>query len=195
MFNGNCYSPEWEEEARRRGLFVAKGPTEALGRLVSKENTDLLGRLGVMGHGECRILCETRLEQHVKWTEIEMSVMRSMVQEGVLPALGRGAKEETELLGAISSLGLEDGGCHTKRRVKLLLEARSAVAEGLKDLEGALGKLKELGGTSDLFEACRFSEECQQVMGALREEVDKGEEMCPEDLWGYPRYRQLLSLG
>lgn len=195
MFEGNCYSPQWEEEARSRGLLVAKSPSEALQRLVARENVDLMERLGVMSHRECQILLETRLEQHVKWTEIEMGVMRSMALEGVLPALGRAIRSEGETLRALVALGLQDMGGLSVSMGSALCAARSQVGSGLAELEGTLVKLKEKSAAGDLLEACQFCQECAHVLGSLREAVDRGEELCPEGDWIYPRYRELLSLG
>jgi glutamine synthetase len=188
IFEGNCYSPEWEAEARRRGLLVAKGPTEALSRLIARENVELLSSLKVMSPGECETFCQTRLEQHVKWTRIEMGVMRSMLLEGVLPALKRSAALEAEALSAFRAAGLSPKG----DPLEALLGDLEAVRDGVRGLEGSMEDLK---AQPDLFEACRASEECVEVMNRIREAVDRAEEACPWDLWPYPRYRELLSLG
>ncbi|MCX7828787.1 MAG: glutamine synthetase III [Thermanaerothrix sp.] len=195
MFEGNCYSPEWEQEARRRGLAVARRPSEALERLVAPENAALLSRLGVMRERECRILFETRLEQHAKWTEIEMGVMRNMVLEGILPALGKAVRDEGAALQAAKAFGLWDPAGSGSWLLKGLWEARLRVSEGLKELEGALSKLKETASKEDPLEACRAAEGCVEAMERLRRAADLGEELCPGEAWIYPTYRQLLSLG
>ncbi|MDT8284453.1 MAG: glutamine synthetase III, partial [Thermovirgaceae bacterium] len=74
-FEGNCYSSEWHEEARRRNLPIAVTTDEALALYLVPEHRALLSGLGIYSEREIVGYYETRLEQYIKTIEIEMNVM------------------------------------------------------------------------------------------------------------------------
>ncbi|MBC7077631.1 MAG: glutamine synthetase III, partial [Synergistales bacterium] len=88
-FEGNCYDPEWHEEARRRGLPIANTTPEALSYYLIPENRELLSALSVMTNREITAYYETRLEQYVKTVDVEMAVMDDMIRHGILPSVSR----------------------------------------------------------------------------------------------------------
>ncbi len=45
VFNGNNYSEEWVQEARRRGLPILKAAPDALQVYNSQKNIDVFGRM------------------------------------------------------------------------------------------------------------------------------------------------------
>ena len=54
IFNGNNYSKEWEDEAKKRGLLNLKSTPDALPYLTSKENVELFHKMHVLSEAELR---------------------------------------------------------------------------------------------------------------------------------------------
>ena len=62
IFNGNNYSDEWVEEAKRRGLSNYMTTPEAIAHLVDERNIDLYIRHSIYTETEMQSRCEILLE-------------------------------------------------------------------------------------------------------------------------------------
>jgi glutamine synthetase len=100
-FEGNAYSMEWQEEAKRRGLTVTNTTPEALALFLLPENRELLSRLNIMTEREIIAYYEIRIEQYIKTVEIELGILRNMVWEGVLPAISKQILMESAALASL----------------------------------------------------------------------------------------------
>ena len=87
IFNGNGYSEEWEEEAKRRGLANNRNTAEALPCYVSQKAIDLFAEFGVLTEAEVRSRYEVKLEKYNKLLNIEARVMIRMARRTYLPAI------------------------------------------------------------------------------------------------------------
>ncbi|MCJ8345022.1 glutamine synthetase III, partial [bacterium] len=63
-FEGDNYSKEWEEEAKRRGLSNHRKTPEALKIWEEKKNIDLLGKYDVLSADELKLRYYVKLEQY-----------------------------------------------------------------------------------------------------------------------------------
>jgi glutamine synthetase len=190
-FDGNCYAEEWQEEAARRGLPVARTTPEALDLFLEKESRKLLDDLGVFTERELEAYHETRLEQYVKTLEIEMAALEAMVHEGILPALTRQISLEADATAkARAALGrdLPDLAAPLERACALKAE----ILRGAATLRG----LRERAEAMELEERSRFvTEEGLAALRSLRSACDAAEELVAREFWPYPRVRELLSPG
>ncbi|HEX5520750.1 MAG TPA: glutamine synthetase III, partial [Longimicrobiaceae bacterium] len=86
VFNGDGYSPEWKEEAQRRGLLELKGTLEAVERLVSEKNIALFERYGVLSERELESRQEIAYDQYFKTVNIEGETTAELASTVILPA-------------------------------------------------------------------------------------------------------------
>ena len=89
LFEGDAYSPEWHEEAKRRGLIEAVSIPDRIELFVKPENKALLESLGVYKSHELENLRDIRMESFATGLEVEAAVLYDMLYEGVLPALSK----------------------------------------------------------------------------------------------------------
>ena len=61
VFNGNGYAPEWEKEARRRGLPVLPSMVDAIPALTTDKAVELFGEFGVFTKTELESRAEIRV--------------------------------------------------------------------------------------------------------------------------------------
>ena len=87
VFNGNNYTDEWVEEARRRGLLNLNNAVDALSHLADAQNEALFARHGIYTGAELHSRQEIMLEEYGKEVRIEALTMLDMVRRGILPAL------------------------------------------------------------------------------------------------------------
>jgi len=189
-FEGNCYDPEWHEEARRRGLPIANTTPEALFYYLIPENRDLLSGLNVMTDREITAYYETRLEQYVKTVDVEMAVMDDMIRHGILPSISRQIIQEGSALEKAASL-LDDGLETWKGHMKTLCGIKEALLQKLEELKNFRKKVK----MEELEESASFiTEEGLKLMNEIRSLSDAAESWIADDLQPFPPYRDLLVI-
>ncbi|HHV53178.1 MAG TPA: glutamine synthetase type III, partial [Synergistaceae bacterium] len=189
-FEGNCYDPEWHEEARRRGLPIANTTPEALSYYLIPENRDLLSGLNVMTDREITAYYETRLEQYVKTVDVEMAVMDDMIRHGILPSISRQVIQEGSALEKAASL-LDDGLETWKGHMKTLCGIKEALLQKLEELESFRKKVK----MEELEESASFiTGDGLKLMNEIRSLSDAAESWIADDLQPFPPYRDLLVI-
>ncbi len=188
-FEGNCYSKEWMEEATRRGLPIAQSTPEGLKLYLDPENRAILRDLNIMTEREVFAYHEIRLEQYANTLDIEIGVLIGMAREGVLPALSRQISLEGKSLeylpksfreGPWGEMLLEFGELKQKLLETVLL---------LESLQKSLGDLP-------LEErANRLTHEALPLMEKVRKLSERVEFLMADDLWPYPRYREMVAFS
>ena len=188
VFNGNGYSEEWTEEAKKRGLSNITDTPAALERYTDEKNVALLTKYGVYSAEEIAARKEILLDNYAKTISIEANTMLEMVRREVLSAAvnfsaklshvvkdkvacGVSATTETDLL----------------RRVAALTDA---IYAGSYRLEKAAAEAKKAVGTSAL--AAAYRNKVVPAMESLRASCDELETITPRELWKMPTYSDLL---
>lgn len=188
VFNGNGYSEEWTEEAKKRGLSNITDTPAALERYTDEKNVALLTKYGVYSAEEIAARKEILLDNYAKTISIEANTMLEMVRREVLSAAvnfsaklshvvkdkiacGVSATTETDLL----------------RRVAALTDA---IYAGTDRLEKAAAEAKKAVGTSAL--AAAYRNKVVPAMESLRASCDELETITPRELWKMPTYSDLL---
>ena len=188
-FEGNCYSPEWEEEAKKRGLPIAHSTQEALALFLVPENRELLSRMGIFTEREIEGYYETRLEQYVKTLDIEMNVMESMVRNGILPAISSHITSEGTALSYVPERAREGSSSRWLDHIEELYR----IKEGLLDGAARLASLRNSLSSLDLEErASDLTEKGIPIMDGIRGMCDAAEVLVGSGLWPYPTYCDIL---
>ena len=189
IFNGNGYTEEWVEEAKRRGLPNMKSTPDALPCFIAEKNVTLFTKHHVFTKGEIRSRYEILLEDYCKTLHIEAKTMKDMMCRDFLPAL---SKYSTKLALAIQTKSqLTDIPCTGERN---LLSTLSNAYDDLYALEEKLESSTLVAESmDDTLEAAEYY--CNVVipdMNAIRLIADSVEEYLPDDVLPYPNYEQLL---
>lgn len=189
IFNGNGYTDEWVEEAKRRGLPNMKATPDALPCFIAEKNVTLFTKHHVFTEDEIHSRYEILLEDYCKTLHIEAKTMKDMMFRDFLPAL---SKYTTKLALAIQTKSqLKDIPCTGERN---LLSTLSNAYDDLYSLEEKL-ESQTLAAESmdDILETAKYY--CNLVipyMNEIRLIADSVEEYLPDDILPYPNYEQLL---
>ena len=89
VFNGNGYSEEWVEEAKRRGLPNITSMVDAIPALVTDKAIQLFGGFGVFTEAELRSRAEIQYEGYSKALNIEARAMIDIASKHIIPAVMR----------------------------------------------------------------------------------------------------------
>lgn len=189
-FEGNAYSQEWHDEAKRRGLTIANSTPEALALYLVPEHRQLLSDLHVMTDRETSAYYEIRLEQYVKTVEIEMGILHSMVWEGILPALTKQIVLEGQSLSSFEGKGAIDTQPWFKF-VERLGSLKSGLLTSIERLDNLRQSIQEMPLEK---QAQVLTEEGLPLYEAIRGMCDAAESITAASVWPYPTYRDLLYI-
>ena len=189
IFNGNGYSDEWVKEAEKRGLYNLKTTPDALPHLVAKKNVDMLTSIGVFSEEELQARCSILLENYSETSLIEARTMVEMVNKNYLPAISGYSNEvATSLLNKKEALP----NMIFKYEEEVLKTLTNVIEESkclVKKLETLINdSSKEENGSKAMF----IKDYIIPVMNELRIKIDDAETLCPETVWPYPSYREIL---
>lgn len=186
IFNGNGYSAEWQEEAKRRGLPNLKATPEALDVLVTPTNIALFEKYGVLSERELRSRYEIYLERYCKDINAEANSAVQIAKTMILPA---GYRYQGELVDTASKLKSIGQTVHMGTLDKL-----TGLVGTFEQRIEALEKTLAHGGHDLRAEVTHFHDNVIPSMVALRETADQMESILPDDLWPLPTYREMLFI-
>jgi len=188
-FEGNNYSPEWVEEAARRGLPNLRHTPEALERLVTDESRATLTALDILTDAELESRYHVRMERYVKDMLIETHTLREVVDTLILPAcyaylsaLAQGAAQAKAA--GITAVPQVAAANQVGALVEELRGRVTALAELAEAAEGLHDDLRAQG--------MRLTTEGKERMAAVRETADRLELMVADEHWPLPKYREML---
>jgi glutamine synthetase len=190
-FEGDAYSDEWHKEAERRGIVKARTIPQGIDLYKDPKIIEMLESMGVFKEKEIEAFWAIRMESFIKSIEIEMSLLRDMMWEGVMPAISKQIVAEKSALSASAELGapnLENWKSHILRL--------SAIRTELLDKVYKLMDLKEQFALLGLREhAAAIVRQAVPLMNEIRALSDEAEVYMSAENMPYPRYRSLLSLS
>ncbi len=188
IFNGNNYSPEWVDEAEKRGLLNLKSTPEALPHYMETKNVAMFARQGIYSRKEMQARAESIMDEYHKVLHIEALTMLEMAQTEILPAVLTYSHELADCLLAKKQIA----GVGYVAEEKLLTQ----ISECTDNLSQNITDLQSLLNNSDLpsseAKAMYYHDTVLPKMNELRAVADKLEGLCAAKYWPFPTYSQLL---
>ena len=191
IFNGNNYSDEWVEEAKKRGLLNLKSSAEAIPHFVDDKNIKLFTKHGIYTETEMRSRCEILLENYAKIINIEALTMIDMIKKDIIPAVC----EYTQMLAnaALSKKSLS-ASVNTQVEEHLtdkLSNLTACLYKATENLEDSLIKAKDYENDMETY-AKFYHDTVFANMQDARAIVDEMEVNTAGDYWPFPTYSDLL---
>lgn len=190
VFNGNNYSDEWVEEAKKRGLLNIPNTPEALKELVTKEAVDLFVAHKVFTEKELHSRYEIMVEQYVKTLNIEALTMIDMAKHSIMPAATSFA---TEVAQSISAVAAVSSKIDVSAQTELLEELSNNLSSMNKNVKALEKVLEDALNITDIdTQAAAFRENVFAKMLELRADGDALEKIISADYWPLPTYAEML---
>ena len=190
IFNGNGYSDEWVEEAKRRGLPNITSMVEAIQAYTAPDSIKLFEKFGVFTKAELESRVEIEYETYAKTINIEAKAMIDIAGKQLIPAV---IKYTTILANSLSAVNNACPEADTSVQKELLLETSAL----LSDAKVALSKLMDVTEKAQQMkegqaQAEYYRDEVTTAMEALRAPIDALEMIVDKDIWPMPSYGDLL---
>lgn len=188
VFNGDGYSTEWVEEAKRRGLPNLRTTPEALKVLTDKTNTNFLVEMGIFGAEEVDTRYNVLLERYIKIRAIEFETLTDMIHQFVIPS----ALEYKKLLAQIIKNQKEIGVASNFE-----MDAYKRVSMKVDEIhEKSTTLSKELHADHHDHQkfAERIANELMPISISIASVCNELEELIPNNIYRLPKYYDMLFL-
>ena len=125
VFNGNGYSDEWVEEAKRRGLPNIKTMVDAIPVLTEEKTVKLFENFGVFTRAELESRAEIQYETYSKAINIEARSMIDIASKHIIPAV---LQYTTALASSVNQIREACAEANISVQIELLKECSSLKA-------------------------------------------------------------------
>jgi glutamine synthetase len=178
IYNGDNYIPEWQIEAKKRGLPNTKTTPEALEAIKDKKNIKVLVKHGVLTEKEIASRYEVLKHAYVTVQVLEGECAATIARTQLIPAAIEYQKELAETIKTVGSAGKTAG------QKKLLKEISGLIERSLSDCDALEATLHKHDGLK-IFHA----------IAQLRGSIDELEGVVPANLWPMPSYAEMLLMN
>ena len=192
-FEGDGYSDEWVNEAKKRGLSNFKTTPEALKAQVSKSAFDLYEKHGIMNKIEVEARYEIELEEYIKKLQIEGRILGDIATNHVISTAITYQNTLIENVKGLKDIFSSSYTSYAEEQLNLI-----------KDISGLIGSIKsnvdkmteERKQANKIDHADKRAEAYCNNVKPLFEDIryacDKLELMVDDELWPLTKYRELL---
>ena len=195
-FDGNGYSDEWVEEAKKRGLDCETSCPVIFDNYLSDSSVEMFTKLGVMTKKELEARNEVKWETYTKKIQIEARVMGDLTMNHVIPVA---THYQSMLLKNVQNMRMvfpeEKAEKLSSRNIKIIediAERTQIIEKGVEELVNARKVANKL--TDERAKAVAYHDTVAPKMEQIRYHIDKLELTVSDELWTLPKYRELLFI-
>jgi glutamine synthetase len=194
-FDGDGYSKEWENEAKRRKLSNNSNTPDAVAVLTTDESLSLFRNMKVMSETEVRARQEIDLENYIMHLQIEGRVYNELVYGFIIPAA---VAYQNTLIKNVSGLKEIYGAAHqyfSEGQLSMIEDIAQHLV-GLKKMTDAMTDArKKANGQKDIKKkAAAYCNNVKPYFDEIRQHSDKLEKLIDNQLWPLTKYRELLFI-
>ena len=190
IFNGNGYSNEWVEEAKKRGLSNLPSMIDAIPALVSESSIKLFESFEVFTRKELESRVEIEYEAYSKAINIEAKAMIDIAGKSIIPAVIR---YTTRLADSIIKLKTAVADIEPYAQSSILIDVNEHLKSAKLALENLIKLMDDAGDIVGVDSHARYMREViVPAMEELRKPIDELEMIVDKDLWPMPSYGDLL---
>ena len=193
LFEGDGYSEEWQEEAKKRGLPNVKTTPPALDAMITEKAKTLFAKHNIYTHAELEARHEIELEKYIKRVQIEGRVIGDLAGNHILPAAIRYQNVLINNIKGLKDLGID------KKSYEAQLSVLTEISEHINKVQLVADKMTEARKAANVISGSRekavaYCETVKPFFDEIRYSVDKLELLVDDSEWELPKYRELLFL-
>lgn len=195
-FDGNGYSEEWVNEAKRRGLDCETSAPKIFDAYLTRESEEMFGRTGVFSRIELEARNEVKWEMYTKKVQIEARVLGDLALNHIIPVATRyqsilvdNLVKIKALFGDHKSAALFGHDMDTIEGISMHMEAIKTEVEAMVE-----ARKKANGCDNERQKAIMYHDNVAPQMETIRYHIDKLELMVDNEMWPLPKYRELLFI-
>ncbi len=195
LFDGNGYSPEWVEEAGRRGLNIFTNVPDALKAYLTENAKRIFSENDVFAPRELEARVEVEMQKFTKKIQIESRVLGDIALNHIIPT---GIRYMNVLIANIQ--GLKDIFGETEDYNELaddrldLIKTISFHIQNIKNKVQDMVEARKIANKEEDFykAAILYDNTVRPFLDDIRDHIDKLELIVDNEMWPLPKYRELL---
>ncbi len=193
-FEGNGYSKEWREEAKKRGLSVESDCISSLKAYLAPKAKQLFVDHGIFTERELEARYEIKNETYLKKLQIESRVLGDLALNHIIPTA---ITYQNTLISNVR--GLKDILPDVYAEVgEVQLKAIKEISSHIKEIRTLVDEMTEARKVAnnnypnEVERAAVYSEKVLPYLDKIRYHIDKLELLVDDEIWPLPKYRELL---
>lgn len=191
LFEGDGYSKDWEEEAKRRGLKNITDTPEALKEYSRPKAVKLFSDSGILTEREIDAHQEVMLENYSLTLQIESRTLGEMMYNQVLPAALKYQNEVAGNIQKLQSLGYAKENLATQRDI--LERLNSCIQQISRDVNEMTEARRSANKISNPYDRARsYRDNVKPLLNNIRVCSDRLEYLIDDELWPLSKYRELM---
>lgn len=195
-FDGNGYSDEWVEEAKRRGLDCETSCPIIFDSYLSDDSIKMFETMNVMNRKELEARNEVKWDTYTKRIQIEARVMGDITMNHIVPVathyqsqLAKNVQNMRQIFPADKA----DKLCaRNMKLIEEIAERTQAIETGVEELINARKVANKIENERE--KAIAYHDTVEPKMSTIRYHIDKLELIVADELWTLPKYRELLFI-
>ncbi|MBO7553875.1 MAG: glutamine synthetase III [Bacteroidaceae bacterium] len=193
-FEGDGYSQEWKEEARKRGLSDISSVPEALMHFDDAQSRAVLMGQHVFNESELQSRIEVELEKYVKKEQIESRVLGDLALNHIVPTAvsyqNRLLENLRGLRETFSQQEYDELSADRKELIRDISHRVTAIKVLVREMTEKRRKANHMDNNHD--KAFSYAEQVHPYLDRIREHIDNLEMEVDDEIWPLPKYRELL---
>ena len=195
-FDGNGYSDEWVEEAKRRGLDCETSCPKIFERYLDEATIKMFESQNVMSRKELEARNEVKWETYTKKIQIEARVFGDLSMNHIIPVCthyqSRLAKNVQSMYDIFPAEKADKLTSRNKKIIEEMAERTQIIETGVEELVNARKVANKIEDEHQ--KAIAYHDTVAPKMEEIRYQIDKLELIVADELWTLPKYRELLFI-
>ncbi len=196
QFDGNGYSEEWKEEAKRRGLDTESSAPLMFDKYMEPSTIDMFRKAGIFSEKELEARNEVKWEMYSKKLQIESRVLGDLAINHIIPAAITYQRLLLDNVYKIKQLFDESTARKIGGQDMLTIEQISEHMSAIKSLVEKMVSSRHIANRkpSERDKAIAYHDTVAPLLEEIRMHIDSLELMVDNEIWPLPKYRELLFI-
>ena len=194
-FDGNGYSEEWQQEAKRRGLDCETSAPLMFDAYLAPSSVEMFSKTGVLSKVELEARNEVKWEIYTKKIQIEARVLGDLALNHIVPVATRYQSTLVENLVKLRELLGERGtkiGAGDLEAIEKISGHIDVIRTTVHEMVEARKRANAL--SDERAKAIAYHDNVVPAMETIRYHIDKLELLVDNEMWPLPKYRELLFI-
>ena len=194
LFEGDNYSKEWHQEAKKRGLSNIASVPESISKYLTTQSKDLFLSTGIFTDKELESRVEVEYEKFTKKVQIEARVLGDLAINHIVPTA---INYMTSLIENVKGLKEIFSDTEFDRLAGARKELIVNISDHISMIKKLVNDMIEERRKANVIEnpykkAIAYEKNVKPYMEEIRTHIDKLELVVDNEIWPLPKYRELL---
>ena len=194
LFEGDNYSKEWHQEAKKRGLCNLASVPESVSLYLTKKSREVLVNSGVFTDKELESRVEVEYEKFAKKVQIESRVLGDLAMNHIVPIA---ITYMTSLIENVKGLREIFNSTEFERLAGARKEVIIVISDHISMIKKLVNEMVEERKKANIIDdnykkAIAYESKVKPYLDEIRNHIDKLELLVDNEMWPLPKYRELL---